>query len=394
MGSNESPARRDVPRVLLGHYRYGLDYIHAPAMFGRANCIVDAVVSTGHPIAKSRWLNRVDVVEHARWAVVVAERLDQEDYDYFCNADEPGLVALYQHQEWSERAARLLPFAPGSALAGTVGHKKAFYAWCREHGLPVPETHDCDDLAAAVRLRSGLPGSWLLKDDTGAGGIGIWPWPDPKTVPMDAPASGPFVLQRNEGDASGCVLYFSDRGRLRGWFACRRRLATRDGLGPLVILRADLDPRIGQLCAAVASAADSTGISGFDYVISPESGPLLIDSQLGRLTGMIGFDKLYGMDFSAFYRATFRGETVECVQPQAGPDAVKLFEAIKMMFREGAAKIPAAIDGPWRTAGVPERDLALMIREIGSVVMNSGQVWAGRQKQRLLAMFKSRRSGG
>lgn len=121
---------------------------------------------------------------------------------------------------------------------------------------------------------------------------------------------------------------------------------------------------------------------------------MLIDSQLGRLTGMIGFDKLYGMDFSAFYRATLRGEPVEGVQPQAGPDAVKLFEAVKMMFREGAAKIPAAIDGPWRTAGVPERDLVLMIREIASVLMNSGQVWAGRQKQRLLAMFKSRRSVG
>src|SRR5690606_32982030 len=118
--------------------------------------------------------------------------------------------------------------------------------------------------------------------------------------------------------------------------------------------------------------------------------PLLIDSQLGRLTGMIGFDRIYGIDFAVFYRAILRGRQPGSMQPQAGPDAVKLFEAIKMMFRENLIKIPAALDGPWRTAGVPDRDLWLMIREIGSVFFSSAQVWAGRQKQRLGRLFASR----
>lgn len=390
MSENESPSRKGMPRVLLGHFRYGLDYIHAPAMFGRAGCLIDAVVTTGHPIARSRWFNSVTVVDPSRWSASVAERLDTGNYDHFCNADEPGLVELYKHRPWTERAARLLPFVPGSKLALTIGHKQAFYAWCREQHLPVPESYDCGDFAAASHLRRGLSGSWLLKKDIGAGGYGVWPWPDPQFPPIDVTVTGPFVVQRDEGDASGCVLFLANRGRLCGWFACRRRLATRSGFGPLVVCRVDLDPRLGQLCEALAAAANITGISGFDYVVSPEAGPLLIDSQLGRLTGMIGFDRVYGIDFSSLYGAILRGLPIERMDPQAGPDAIKLFEAIKMLFREDMRKIPAAIDGPWRTAGMPDRDSILMIRELFSVVFTSGQVWGGRQKQRLGRWLSSR----
>lgn len=384
------PSGGNKPRVLLGFFRYGLDYIHTPAMFGRAECVVDAVVTTGHSLAKSRWLNRVDVVEPARWSAVVAERLDQGGYDYFCNADEPGLVELYRHREWSERAALLLPFPPRSRLADTVGHKRSFYAWCKENGLPVPESHECGDLITARAIRRDLQGDWLLKGDVGAGGYHVWPWPDPRKVPPGVTPSGSYVLQRNEGSQSGCVLFFADHGRLCGWFACRRRLATRGGLGPLVICRADLDPRVGKLCAAVAAAANITGVSGFDYVVSPDSSPMLIDSQLGRLTGMIGFDRIYGIDFSALFHATLRGQRAALMRPKTGPDAIKLFEAIKMFFREGISTIPNALDGPWRFAGVPKRDLPLMIREIRSVLFWSGHVWAGRQKQRLGRLFASR----
>lgn len=385
----------DAPRILLGLFHFGQSYMHVPAMLARSGFRVDAVATPKHPLRRSRWLADVEEVEEAGWAATIEEKLASGSYAFFANVDEPGLIALYRHR-WGKAARRYLPFDPDSDLAKSVGCKSAFYDWCERNGVPIPETFRCDTGLEVKEVAATLSGRWLLKGSSGMGGQMVWVADKPRdmvslisrvkagTKPMK------WLVQKHEGGAVGAAMFLAIEGELLAWFAVRKNLCLNGGLGPTVMGSGDIDVRIGELCAAVAKAGRITGITGLDYVVSSERGPLVIDSHLGRMTTLNHFDHAYGVDFSSALKRWLGRPSTPCVNPRPGPDVLKVPELLEFIIKERADAVAHLGRSDCKAPIFPKGDIRLGIVVLAGVCVSALRVRLGAVRQKFLAEWAAR----
>lgn len=373
------------PRILLCLHTYGNSFIHSPRLVCDAGVPVDGVFAEGHPLLKVRGLDRRFVADQANWADLVERRILSGEYSLMLNVDEPGLQALYRHN-WSPESTGHLPFPPGSALASTVESKSLFYAWCRDHGLPVPDTYVCSNFREACRMKESLPGSWLLKGDAGSGGTKVMRSPD-EVDPEDLShwANQTWLVQRDEGRVVGSGIFVAKAGRVLAWFGIRKLVCMNRGYGPTVLGAGDCSPEVGRLCAAVAEAGGLTGLTGFDFVRRENGELLLIDSHLGRMSPMQHFGKLYGVEIAAALRELLEGTVATPPAPVPGLAFVKLPEALQLVLQEGVGGLSAHLRIPVSAPVAPPGDLMLAAGLACRIVAGQVRVRLGTLRRRAFA---------
>lgn len=363
-------------------HSFGQSYMHVPELLGRTSLPVDAVITTRHPLRGVVGLSKTFVADAPEWAGAVEKRLLTGEYALLLNVDEPGLHALYRHS-WHPEVAKFLPLAKGSRIAATIGSKRAFHEWCLDIGLPVPETHICTSLDEAVAIRRHLTGDWLLKGDAGSGGQSVLRFtPDCHFATAPDPKSSGWLVQRNEGRHVGSGIFLADHGRLLAWMGIKKIVCLNKGFGPTVFGRGDASPDLGELCRRVASASGVTGLTGFDFVRNAGCGPLLIDSHLGRMSPMLHFDRLYGVDFASTLRAwLLEGSHREAAPSQAGPSFIKFPEALQLAMQGGLVSLLKEVDYPASMPMSPPGDPYTGCRSACATVISQARVNLGRWRR-------------
>lgn len=350
-----------------------------PELLARTGFPVDTVMTPHHPLRGARGISQAFIAEDSKWAAEIEAKLLTGDYLRFYNNDEFGLKALYRHA-WSHEAAKFLPLVPGTAAAGTVNSKSAFYDWCLQEGLPIPETYSCNSFSEACALQEKLVGAWLLKGDTGCSGSTVMRSATDRHAGLAKPQGEPWLVQRDVGQAVGSAMFLAERGELLGWIATKNMVRLSDGFGVTVLGRGDTHPDIGELCRHVAKASGVTGLTGFDFVRTADRGPLLIDSHLGRMCPMLHFDRLYGVDFAGLLREHLNGNTNVTVTPSEGPLFVKFPEVIDLIFEGGLLRLLKGFCPPIMPLA-PHGDLVLGLRIGLSGFLNSLRAAFGRWRR-------------
>lgn len=352
--------------------------MHVPALLNRTGFAVDAVLTPCHPLRHVHGIERIFSASPAEWASVVERQLLTGQYALLLNVDEPGLIALCRYS-WHPGAVKFLPFPPGSDIAATVGSKKAFHEWCLKGGLAVPETHFCPSIEEACDLALGLSGAWLVKGDSGSGGQTVMRF-SPDLNPGAAPVqqSRSWLVQKDEGSDVGSGIFLADHGRLVTWMGIKKIVCLKNGFGPTVLGRGDMSGDIGELCKRVAMASGITGLTGFDFVRSPDRGPLLIDSHLGRMSPMQHFDRLYGVDFGAGLRACLEGGKPSFQEPVQGPMLLKFPEILQLAMQGGLGGLLNNLDLPVKMPLAPPGDPVMGLRSARDIVLSQARVTLGR----------------
>lgn len=315
--------------------------MHVPELLRRTGFPIDIVITPDHPLRSISGISNSYVAVRGEWSSVVERRLLSGEYACFLNVDEPGIKALYKHS-WSPAARKFLPVDPDLEVAATIHSKAAFFDWCVKNGLPVPETRICADIGEARALLQHLSGSWFLKGDTGSGGQTVRRCmrdsPACNTFPSEAP--GKWLLQRDEGPDVGSGIFLADQGRVLSWMGVKKIVCLNKGLGPTVLGHGDAGAEVGDLCRRVAAASSVTGLTGFDFVRSRERGLLLIDSHLGRMSPMLHFDRLYGVDFASALRVCLQEKSsAEAPPPRPGPAFIKFPEVLQLCLEGGTREL-------------------------------------------------------
>lgn len=354
--------------------------MHVPAMLGRAGFPVDAVLTPKHSLRGVRGISRTFFAQPGEWASAVEKLLLSGEYSLFLNVDEQGLKALYNHA-WHPDAVRFLPLDPASETAATIGSKREFYNWCLRNRLPAPETHVCANFREAWAMQQRLPGSWFLKGDAGSGGLSVHRCAH-GSMPVGELSPGTWLVQRDEGTDVGSGIFLADHGRLVSWMGIRKVVCLNAGLGPTVLGRGDSGEDVGELCRRVALASGVTGLTGFDFVRTPDRGLLLIDSHLGRMSPMQHFDRLYQVDFAAGLRACLLDKTpAEAAPPHPGPAFIKFPEVLQLLMQGGLGSLLKEIDPRAKILLSPPGDPLTGIRSACSTVTSQARVNAGRWRR-------------
>ena len=371
---------RSEHRLLLGLHTFGQSYMHVPELLGRTGFPIDAVITPKHSLRRVSGISRTFVATRADWASTIEKRLLSRDYSFFLNVDEQGLKALYEYS-WHQDAAGFLPLDPASETAATVGSKARFYEWCVRNHLPAPETHVCASFAEAWAAQQRLPGSWFLKGDAGSGGLSVHRCGRGSKPAGEIPP-GAWLVQRDEGTDVGSGIFLADHGRLVSWMGIRKVVCLNAGLGPTVLGRGDSGEDVGELCRRVALASGVTGLTGFDFVRTPDRGPLLIDSHLGRMSPMHHFDRLYRVDFAADLRACLQGKAPgESGPPHPGPAFIKFPEVLQLALQGGLGNLLKMVDPRVKIPLSPPGDPLIGIRSACSTVVSQTRVNAGRWRR-------------
>lgn len=355
--------------------------MHVPALLGRTGLPVDAVITPRHPLLRVRGISRRYVAESPEWASVVEKCLLTGEYALLLNVDEPGLLNLYGHS-WHPDAVKFLPFAPDSDVASSIRSKNAFYEWCLRNGLAVPETHVCSSFLKACELQSRLPGTWLLKGDSGSGGQNVMRNPS-EVQPDDGTGwkSGTWLVQRDEGNNVGSGIFLADQGRLLAWIGIKKNVCLNRGYGPTVFGSGDDSPDMEELCRRVAAASGVTGLTGFDFVRNAANVPLLIDSHLGRMSPMQHFDRLYGVDFPAALRAHLDGRDCRAMGPVPGPAFIKFPEVLQLAMQGDLGKLLKAADFSVKMPLCPPGDPLIALSSALNVLISQARVNIGRRRR-------------
>lgn len=371
-------------RLLLAMHSFGQSYMHVPGLLGRTGLPVDAVITPRHPLRRVSGLSKTFVADGMEWAGAVEERLLTGEYGLLLNMDEPGLHALYRHS-WHPETTKFLPLAEGSSIAATVGSKRLFHEWCLIRGLPVPETHISETLNEAAAIQRQLVGKWLLKGDTGSGGLCVIRGPlDWNSKIAHCLQSESWLVQRDEGRDVGSGIFLADHGRLLAWMGIKKVVCLNKGLGPTVLGRGDTSPDVGELCRRVAAASGVTGMTGFDFVRNAERGPLLIDSHLGRMSPMQHFDRLYGVDFASSLRSwLLEGNSCEAAPPQEGPSFIKFPELLQLIVQGGLISLLKEVDFQASVPLSPSGDPFTGCRSACSTVISQARVNLGRWRRQI-----------
>jgi hypothetical protein len=371
-------------RLLLGFHTFGQSYMHVPEMLGRAGFPVDAVLTPKHSLRRVLGISRTFLASPDEWASAVEKRLLSGEYSLFLNVDEQGLKALYDYS-WHPDAVRFLPLDPASETAATVGSKREFYDWCLRNRLPAPETHFCESFPEAWAMRQRLPGPWFLKGDAGSGGQSVHRGGRGSEPSGEIPP-GTWLVQRDEGTNVGSGIFLADHGRLVSWMGIRKVVCLNQGLGPTVLGRGDPGEDVGELCRRVAMASGVTGLTGFDFVRTPDRGLLLIDSHLGRMSPMQHFDRLYRVDFAAGLRACLLDKTPgEPAPPHPGPAFIKFPEVLQLIMQGGLGNLLKEVDLQAKIPLAPPGDPLTGIRSACSTVVSQARVNAGRWRRRVFS---------
>ncbi|MDX2080517.1 MAG: hypothetical protein SFU53_07010 [Terrimicrobiaceae bacterium] len=371
-------ARPEKPRLLAVFHSFGQSYMHVPALLQRTGCPVDAVFSQGHPLRRAKGFEQSFVVPIDGWVPAIEDLLASGRYTLLMNVDETGVYSLYDH-EWTAPVEDCLPFSPSSPLARTVGNKAAFHEWCLAHSLPVPETHAVEDFESALAFSRTRSGPWLLKGNRGFGGQRVL------APPFDPPApeaqAGVWLVQRDHGRRVGSGLFASLQGRLAAWMGIQKNVCLRNGFGPTVTGESYSPPAVGELCAAVAAAGGISGITGFDFVLTDDERPLIIDSHLGRMSPLQHFDRACGVDLGAALGAALRNEQQPVPKPSTGREFIKFPECLQLAFEGRIARTT-----PGRSVYMPlfpENDLPLGVTSTVHLVMSEVRVWLGAVRRRI-----------
>jgi len=363
-------------------HTFGQSYMHVPALLGRTGLPVDAVMTSRHPLRSVRGIARTYLTTPDRWSQTLEERLLTGEYQMLLNVDEPGLHALYRHS-WHPEVARFLPFAPDSGTVATVGSKMGFYDWCIRHGLPVPETRRCASFREACLLVEKLPGDWLLKADCGSGGVNVMRSPRERESGTRPEEAASWLVQRDEGHDVGSGIFLADHGRLLSWMGIKKIVCLNRGYGPTVLGCGDTSEVVGQLCQRVAAASGVTGLTGFDFVRSPERGLGLIDSHLGRMSPMQHFDRLYSVDFAAALRGHLDGTVCDVVAPQHGPGFIKFPEVLQLAMQGGLGKLLKESRSAVKMPLSPRGDALIGLQSACQMVTSQARVNIGSWRRRL-----------
>jgi len=361
--------------------------MHVTALFRRTGLPVDAVITSRHPLRGVRGFSRSYVVDPSEWAATVEARLLSGEYARFFNVDEPGLQQLYL-RSWHPEAAKFLPFPPSGEAASNIRSKMAFHEWCRLHGLPFPETHYCSSFQEACELRSRLPGSWLIKADSGSGGQNVMRHPS-EVDPEDVLESGIWLVQRDEGDRVGSGIFLAEQGRVLAWIGIKKFVCLNRGYGPTVLGGGDDSPDVGDLCRRVAEASGVTGLTGFDFVKNAGNEPLLIDSHLGRMSPMQHFDRVYGVDFSSALLASLEGKIPPVQTPASGPGFVKFPEAVQLVMQGGLVRLVKAVNHPMSMPLFPPHDPLTGLRSVWNILFSQARVNFGRFRRAASRRFRA-----
>ncbi len=365
-------------------HTFGQSYMHVPALLGRTGLQVDAVLTHRHPLRQVQGISRTFLTTAQDWSRTLEERLLTGEYTMLLNVDEPGLHELYRYS-WQPDVVRFLPFAPDSRTAATVGSKMGFYDWCLEHGLPVPETHRCSGFAEACTLLERLPGDWLLKADRGSGGLNVMRCPSELGAKPVPDALSSWLVQRDEGNDVGSGIFLADRGRLLSWMGIKKIVCLNRGYGPTVLGCGDTSEAVGELCRRVAEASGVTGLTGFDFVRSPERGLGLIDSHLGRMSPMQHFDRLYSVDFAAALRGHLDGRKCEVSIPQHGPAFIKFPEVLQLALQGGLGKLLKEARSTVKMPLSPDGDAFIGLRSACHIVSSQARVNIGSWRRGLFS---------
>ncbi|MFZ4776446.1 MAG: hypothetical protein ACOYM3_13825, partial [Terrimicrobiaceae bacterium] len=364
----------------------GQSYMHVPALLGRTGLPVDVVMTHRHPLRRIQGVSRAFLTSPAEWAGTLEERLLTGEYAMLLNVDEPGLHALYRHS-WHPEAIKFLPYAPDSGAAATVGSKTGFYDWCQQHGLPFPETRKCSSFREACTLVEELPGDWLLKADSGSGGLNVMRCPSELAAAAipDQESLSSWLIQRDEGPDVGSGIFLADRGRLLSWMGIKKIVCLNKGYGPTVLGCGDVSDEVGDLCERVAAASGVSGLTGFDFVRSPERGLGLIDSHLGRMSPMQHFDRLYQVDFAAALRGHLDGKVCAVIAPQHGPAFIKFPEVLQLAMQGGLGKLWSEARYAVKMPLSPDGDAFIGFHSACHIVTSQARVNLGSWRRELFA---------
>lgn len=370
-------------RLLLALHTYGNSFIHVPNLLARTGFSVDAVFTSRHPLLGVSRISNCYVAEPHEWAATIQSRLLSHEYSLFLNVDEPGVQALYEFA-WHPEAIRYLPFTPGSAVAATVGSKSRFYDWCRSNALPIPETHACANFSEACALQKTLPGAWLLKGDFGSGGHSVMRSSDEAGSHLnDVQRNQTWLVQRHEGSWIGSGIFLADRGVLQAWIGIRKIVCLNKGYGPTVLGTCELPPKLGELCASVAAASEVTGLTGFDFVKNADGQLLIIDSHLGRMSPMVHFDRLCGVNFSETLKSAVDGLPYCANAPVNGGAFVKFPEIVQLIMQEGPRGIIRRASFPLVMPIAPRGDSLIALRTALAIFLSQVRVKIGAWRRKL-----------
>jgi hypothetical protein len=365
------------PRILLAVRTFSHSYLHLPANLAKAGLEVDLLACRGNPLLASRSVKRRWQVgrDGATFATRIRERLSTGEYVALQLVDEPALLAALTDAP-ETLPASYLPFTDPQ-LRSSVGRKANFYAWCDKHAVPTPSTaivqrwEEVESAAAAF----GYP--YLVKGDTGSGGQTVRLIRSQADLDAARPAlsrHGPWLVQERIPGPAFAVQFAAHHGRLLGWFAIIKRVVLGGGRGPTLVGEICSPDGVEDICSRLCVLGGLNGLHGFDFMLSPEGRPLIIDPHLGRCTTMNHFGTLCGVDLGAAWRDALVGYRRPVARPDSTGDVfVKFPELIEYIFERGLQRTFADLR-PWRSRltvgwGVPS--------EFPAIALGSADIFVG-----------------
>jgi hypothetical protein len=340
------------PRILLAVHTFPHSYLHLLAHLANAGFEVDLLACRGNPLLASRSVKRRWPVarDGAAFAARIRERLATGEYAALQLVDEPALLAALA--AGSEMLpSPYLPFTDPQLYSG-VGRKASFHAWCTHHGIPTPSSailRSWEDVRSAA---TPFDCPYIVKGDTGSGGQTVRLIRSQAELDAARPAlagHGPWLVQERVSSPTYGALFAAHQGRLLGWFAIIKRVVLGDGRGPTLIGEICSPDGLEDICNRLCALGGLNGLHGFDFMLSPEGRPLVIDPHLGRCTTMTHFGTLCGVNLGALWRDALLGSPRPVARPDStGAVFLKFPEVIQYIFEGGLRQTLADLH-PWKS---------------------------------------------
>jgi predicted ATP-grasp superfamily ATP-dependent carboligase len=260
----------------------------------------------------------------------VLNELDARRYDVLLPTFEEALLFAEFRDELRRRTALFLP--PFETML-RLHHKPSLDAFCREQGIPSPQTFVVNSFDELRALRPRLPFPAVLKLPTGNNSVGRaycndWPTLEEHFRRLAARQNRvggeiPFVQQRIHGDLVFSLSFCREGQKLAEVVYRTRRTYPQDG-GTAAHRESVHHPDVSRINDRLIAATNWSGFIGLDFIVERSSGiPYLIDANT-RANPAVHLGFLAGIDWSQLLFDLVAGRTPAPQSARAGINAHSL----------------------------------------------------------------------
>jgi predicted ATP-grasp superfamily ATP-dependent carboligase len=391
------------PRILLLYRCYSSSFTAYPSILaGEGLMEVDVIAPSRHVIRQSVWVGEHFAANSDEaFLVVLCERLKSGAYQALFCIDEPSRELVLANAQLPE-LFDYLPFGSQSELNRAAVDKGAFYHWCARHSIPCPKSVCTQSASEVLGLAEEFEFPLVVKGARGAGGIEVDIVRSQQELEVVLNAHREregWVLQEFIDGPVGTTTFVAREGRRYAIYSVVNRVCMRGGTGPSAICESIYDPRLAALADVMIRDGGVNGMTGFDWMLTPDGEYRVIDPHFGRAVPNAVAGHLSGVNWGHAFWASLVGKEPALVCAVDEPSyTVWLFpQALQLLFEPHFWKSfrtysPFRADVKLFLCG--RREWRLFLCQLAEHFLGRFRVLAGAFKGRMLGKRSGSRRGG